>query len=147
MTGREIVKLIPDHLLNMDIRNHDNKFIKSYGIDRFISVVSMYPAYTLLVNDNPVLCGGIFVMCDGVGEVWTVTSKAVEKYPLSFHKTVVYTIEKFREFYKLHRIQATCLKEHNVSRKWLEHLGFKCEGLLEKYDMEKRDYYMFARVF
>ncbi len=44
-----------------------------------------------------------------------------------------------------HRMQAT-IKVGDVGEPFIERMGFKVEGLLEKYDALKQDYNMWARV-
>ena len=101
-------------------------------------------AYTL-TNGSPIACAGILPLWKGVGEGWVVTSDLVEKYPVSFAKTVwrgmVHTIKTL----KLERVQTIVDVEHTVSQEWVEWMGFEQEGIMRKY-LGGRDFFRYALV-
>ena len=102
------------------------------------------PAYTI-TNGVPVACGGILPLWKGVGEGWVVTSSLVEKYPVIFAKTVWRATLRLIESMDLDRIQTVVDAEHTVSQMWVQRMGFKREGLMQKY-MGGRDYIRYALI-
>jgi hypothetical protein len=101
-------------------------------------------AYTI-TNGQPVACGGILPLWNGVGEGWVVTSPMVEKYPILFTKTIWRATYRLIESMDLDRVQTVIDAEHTVSQKWAERMGFKNEGLMRKY-LGGRDFYRYALV-
>jgi len=91
------------------------------------------PAYTMEVDGEIVGCGGIMPLWKGTGEGWIVTSELVPKYKKSVVIAIYYGLMKLMNDLKLERVQTIVLKEHMVSRKWLEWMGFKYEGDMPKY--------------
>jgi hypothetical protein len=84
-------------------------------------------AYTLFVNDKPMVSGGIFLIHEGVAEGWLFVSEKARDYP-------VVTILKLRKYmkelvkkYKLKRLQATILKGFKSGNRLVDILGFMCE--------------------
>jgi hypothetical protein len=84
-------------------------------------------AYTLLVDDEPIISGGFFLIHEGVAEGWLFVSEKARAYPvLSVLKLRIYikaTIEK----YNLKRLQATILKSFQSGNRLAEILGFTLE--------------------
>lgn len=102
-------------------------------------------AFTGLVNDDVMACGGILPLWKGVGEAWVVTSPLVVSYPTFFAKTIYRKLLAIVEILRLERVQTTVDAEHTVSLGWVEWMGFKQEGLMERY-IGGRDFYRYARV-
>jgi hypothetical protein len=101
------------------------------------------PAYTLVNSKNIVAAGGVVPFWKGVGEGWVISSDLVPQHGIAFAKTVLRMLEDIEKNFE--RIQTTVDAEHKVSLKWVEWMGFKCEGLMRKF-IGGRDYYRFARV-
>jgi hypothetical protein len=102
--------------------------------------------YTGMVGDKVVMIGGVSVTWPGVGFVWLLTSDLVKEHKAFFHRTCLNIIEKGIVKYKLHRVDTAIMKDHEVSLKWANRLGFQQEGIMKKYDSEGNDYCLFARV-
>ena len=100
---------------------------------------------TAIYGDKFFCCGGVKVIWDGVGEVWTVNSSHIKDHPLTFHKLILQWLRLFTDKYDLDRVQAVVEATNSMNKKWIESLGFKAEGLMRKYHGGK-DYIMYARV-
>jgi hypothetical protein len=79
-------------------------------------------------------------------EVCMVVSKDALEYPISFFKEVSFMLDKHIEALGLTRVQATIRVGHPHLVKWIEMLGFRLEGVLEKFGMDGDDYMLYARV-
>ena len=101
-------------------------------------------SYTLLIDEKPIICSGIVVIAKGIGEVWTVSDKTVDKYPIAVHKSILKLLNKFDQL-KFHRLQAICAMIGN-SGKWLEKLGFEKEGIMRQFGENKEDYLLYGRI-
>lgn len=90
--------------------------------------------------------GGVIPIWRGVAIAWLLTAREIEQYKVFFHKTIVEMLNDAINELSLHRVDVTVLVEHKVSVGWLERLGFKCEGLMRKFDSQGNDYYRYALV-
>lgn len=75
-----------------------------------------------------------------------MTSELLLKYKAWSHRVIRDVLDITENTHKLHRIESLILKGHEVSMKWAEKLKFKKEGLLRKYDSQKNDYWLYARI-
>lgn len=83
----------------------------------------------------------------GVAELFSITSSAVLKNPISYHKLILRLIEQHVEVLELHRVQFVVKSNFDQGIRWAKSLGFTAEGLLRKYGQDKTDHWMFARVY
>ena len=104
------------------------------------------PAVTGWVNGKPVACGGICLQWDGVGEAWILCGKDVEKIPVTAIRQIVKHLELFTRDLGLWRVQATVCAEWEMARRFVERLGFKAEGRLERYMADGKDAIMYAKL-
>ena len=103
-------------------------------------------ARTFLADDGTVLgCIGVTPLWDGVGSAWAFLSEEILRQPLSLHKNVVHLLRDLEERDGYHRIEATVASNHDAGQRWLERLGFWCEGLLHSYGPDRADHYQYAR--
>jgi len=103
------------------------------------------PAFTGLIDEEILACGGIIPFWKGVGEAWIVSSPLICKYPLFFAKTVWRKLNGLIVSMNLERVQTVIDAEHIVSCKWAERMGFVNEGLMKKY-IGGRDYIRYAWI-
>lgn len=97
-------------------------------------------------NGDIIAIGGIAIPWQGVGAGWVLTSELLLKHKIWTHRKIRDIIMLAEDAYNLHRIETVILKDHKVSMKWAERLGFKKEGLLRKYNSNKQDHWIYARV-
>ena len=102
-------------------------------------------AYTMVSDEGIVACAGIVPLWKGTGEGWAITSELVEKYRISFAKSLLRYLFKIIQEFKYTRIQTTVLEHHQTSKEWLEWMGFTNEGLMRKY-IGDNNYYRYALV-
>jgi hypothetical protein len=104
------------------------------------------PAFTLMVDDKPVACGGIIEdpTRPGVGRAWTagVREHQGAQVMRHIHASVKYFLNELRDRYE--RIEADCLPLESYER-WLKRLGFSCEGYSPKY-YHGQTYARYARI-
>jgi len=102
-------------------------------------------AYTIEVPEGLVASGGVIPLWKGVGEAWVVTSELVETYPILFAKTVWEKLYEIINANGIERVQTTIHKDHIISQRWAERMGFENEGLMRKY-LGGEDYYRYALI-
>ncbi len=148
---KEEPRLIPfetAHINNIFLREHDSKTFLSTPpefLDMVRSSDRVY-GFTGVIGSRIIACGGVYMIWQGVGYVWGLTSEDVVKYRKWFHSVTIEVLRYCVEILKLHRIETTVIKENITSVRWLQRLGFECEGIMRKYDQYGNDYYLMARV-
>ena len=132
----------------MDLRSWDQMGIdcQENVRERIANYAANGPAYTVLIDNEVMACGGVYIHWQGVGEAWVLTSPLVEKHMVSFHKAVKTKLQEIARDHNLHRIQCVVNQIYRRSQKWVERLGFEREGLLKYYGPDRTSYYMYART-
>ncbi len=143
--NKGFIKFNLSHVLFNDLRRHEQIFL---GIDykKILEDLSKKgPTWTLIYDGQPVSFFGGFYLWDGVMEIWQIPTIHVAKCPKFYSKMIKFFVDKYFELFHLHRMQSTCLDDalHN---RWMRFLGFKKEGILKKYNWNKADYCIFAKV-
>lgn len=143
----EIIPFEVEHALNLDVRGFDKSMQNN---KRFLEWAEMNcsggPAFSGIMNDKIIGCGGVRIIWDGVGEAWALFSEDINRYT----KEAYYYINKFLNIIikdqNLHRVQAHIRTDVPVFARYIENLGFKREAVLEKFDTDKQDYYLYALI-
>ena len=105
------------------------------------------PAYTARLGGRVVFCGGIFILWEGVGEIWSIVDERaghLAKEIYVWQKQLLETEVNTRNF---NRLQAHVAKKWVSACKFVEHLGFMKEAVLRKYGIDGDDYILYGRVF
>lgn len=136
-----------EHLECMDIREIErNSIFSDPNISGRLSVLASEGfAYTLLEDGRIIACGGICPIMPGVATAWIIPSEWVPQYSKTFVKVVKAQIDKMMEDMNLHRVETTCVDDE-LHSKWMEHIGFECEGVKKWYDSNKNNYKIFAKL-
>ena len=144
--------LIPfkkEHLHEIDLRPFDEQVVM--GVPKAFDLIALQAqkgiAYTGVNDEGKIIAvGGVVILWEGVGSGWVLTSDLLLKYKTWTHRNIKQILDITIDTQKLHRIESIILKDHCVSQKWAERLGFESEGLLRKYDSNKSDYYLYSRI-
>jgi len=136
--GDELITFgMNDKLMDIDASFSENR------IDIAIPGLS----YSLLVNNNPVLCGGIYPLWNGVAEGWVMSSKKVHDYKIKSAAAVKKRLDLLCTNNKIWRLQTAVKEEFKTGVRFAEWLGLKNEGLMEKYGPDKTNYYRMAKIY
>lgn len=99
---------------------------------------------TILLNNEPAAIMGICPIHQGVYDVVMVPGELFFKYPKTCISHVKIWLEALREQMQFHRLQATAAMSDPKYARFLQHLGFKEEGILRKYSLDGQDVVMLA---
>lgn len=102
---------------------------------------------TGLVDDRIVACGGIRELWPGVGEVWLLLSPEVDNYPLRTGQVISDGMRALIEDNNFVRLQGWCRMDFTKAHTLFKHLGFKPEGIAEKYTPDGMDCILYARIW
>ena len=104
-------------------------------------------AYTAMLYGKPVAAFGAVRLWPGVEEVWSLLGDSSRSYAKTLTRIAVQFVD-FRVISgDLHRVQMTVRCSDMRAVRWAKDaLGFKIEGLMERYGTDGSDFYMMARV-
>jgi hypothetical protein len=115
-----------------------------YGPEKIEGVLG--PAFTFLIDEQPIAIFGMYLIGPGLGQVWALTSDDLRREALGFHKAVLGLIYWSFDNWKLRRMQMSVRVGYTEGWKWARSLGFKCEGVMKAYSPDGTDCWLFARV-
>jgi hypothetical protein len=136
-----------EHLNNFEGLHDDNGFqtSKNDRKRRLVYQSQCGPCITALIDNRPVAIFGLVLLWDGVGEAWSSFSGEARRYPIAMTKGANTFFDICEILFSLHRIQITVRSNDKRAVSWAKCLGFKSEGLMTEYSVDKTDYYMMRR--
>ncbi len=90
-------------------------------------------AYTFLYDGVPLVCGGVLLYWNGVGEIWLHGSADVAKHPAAVFRLALRLVKEWTQQFHLHRIQITVDEGFPASARFAKALGFTLESRMERY--------------
>lgn len=132
----------------------DMNFVKA---NPFEGAVKDYPymevpdenTITTIYEGHIVAVGGLVVRWEGVGLLWLILTKDCKKW--GFHGVLALDAIRDKTDYlikknDLWRAEATVRTDFPEAIKMIEFLGFKREGLMEQYNPDKTNSFLYAKV-
>ena len=113
------------------------------GVSSIKDITIDGPAFSAWNGSQLVGIGGVKQLWDGVGEAWVLFSKNISSCKFGIYRATKAILNRH---YTYHRIQAVVRADFPLGWRMVERLGFKLEGLLEKYGPDGSDYYMYTKV-
>lgn len=104
------------------------------------------PKWTLLEDDQPIMCFGLLPAEGGVCTVWSFFSDAARGHG---KQIVAYAREVFDGAFDVmscHRLQTVVRKDDEEYQRFVGLFGFEREGLLRKATPDQQDILLYARV-
>ena len=126
-----------DKLMDIDASFKENR----------IDIVVPGMSFTLLVDDNPILAGGIVPLWNGVAEGWVMASKEVNDYKIKSASAVKKRLDLLCNNNNIYRLQTAVKEEFITGVRFAEWLGLKNEGLMTMYGPDKTNYYRMAKIY
>lgn len=143
----EMVPFHPEHVKLMQIREQELKGIFAFekAWEGLTKLHKVSIALTMCYDGRILGSMGFLDMWPGVCEVWVIPSRHLDRYGLVFARAVKRNLQTLIDDDKMHRIQVTAIDDNRHNR-WLEWLGFKCEGVMKNYSYQKQDFKMWSRT-
>ena len=104
------------------------------------------PAFTMLDDGKPVMCAGVYIFWPGVGEAWMHLSPWFYAHVKTVYREVREILEQIIATKGLRRVQCPIRADMEANMNFVEHLGFKIEGILHRWGPEDKDYLQYALV-
>jgi RimJ/RimL family protein N-acetyltransferase len=137
-----IVPFQPEHFEQIDLQTQQLWYRDILDKEK-LEQVAQGEAYTVLDGDKVVAIGGVQDIWTGRGAVWAFLSYDMRKYMRFCHSAVL----KFLEMTKTYnRIECVVDKDFPNGHRWMKLLGFKREGIMEKYLPNGEDVVSYSRV-
>lgn len=136
--GDEIIEFgMNDKLMDIDASFTENR------IDFAIPGLS----FSLLVNNTPILAGGIYPLWDGVAEGWVLSSKRIFDHKIRSAISIKKRLDLLCINNNIWRLQTAIKEEFKTGKRFAEWLGLKSEGLMQMYGPDKTNYYRMAKIY
>ena len=136
--GDEIIALgMNDKLMEIDASFTENR------LDTAIAGLS----FTLLINNNIVLAGGIIPLWHGVAEGWVMCSQRVSDHKITAAASVKKRLDYLCLNNKIRRLQTAVKEEFLTGVRFAEWLGLQKEGLMKYYGLDQTNYWRMAKYY
>lgn len=148
MSKIELVPFKAEHIDLLHIRAHElsTVFKLANSHDGLEILEQLHTSWTVLYDGRVLGVIGYFEMWPGVFEAFLIPSKYLGKYSVPFARIAKKHFDTLAEVRKCHRVQAIALND-DLHDRWLTFLGFSSEGILREYNIERKDYKMWARLY
>jgi RimJ/RimL family protein N-acetyltransferase len=93
-----------------------------------------------------IMVAGIVQAWPGCAEVWASVSRELADMPIAAGRATARFLPALVDGLGLWRLQATCSTQNVTSLRWLEWLGFECEGLMRRYCPDGSDAFLMAQI-
>ena len=126
-----------EELLEDDQKNKESRI--DYGLPGL--------SFTLLADNNIVLCGGITPLWDGVAEGWVIASKRIYDHKIKSVSAIKKRLDLLCINNKIWRVQTSVKEDFKVGVRFAEWLGLEKEGLMRMYGPDKTNYIRMAKFY
>jgi len=124
-------------LLEVDASYKDNR----------ICLADKGNAYTLFVDDKPIVAGGILILWKGVAEGWVMANQNIYELKFLAAKEIKKRTDVLCEKNKVKRLQTSVKAEFATGVRFAEWLGLRTEGLMKHYGPDGSDYLRMAKIY
>ncbi len=104
------------------------------------------PAYTLMVDDVPIVSGGVILLDWRNGTAWSIPSPLVRKYKIASYRAIRWAVFDSIHVYRLKRVEALVDPSFEAGRRMVERMGFKDEGVKRNYGPNGEDFAIYAKI-
>jgi hypothetical protein len=148
-----------DSCIVKEFTQQDADQIVSYGMnDKLMEVDANFKenricladkgnAYTLFVNDKPIVAGGIFILWKGVAEGWVLANRNIYDVKFLAAKEIKKRTDLLCKKNKINRLQTSVKANFKTGVRFANWLGLETEGLMKKYGPDGSDYLRMAKIY
>lgn len=138
----QVIPFKPAHLDLIEVREADQIHI---GAEQMQYVAEAGMSGTVFYDGRVLGIIGWYEHWDGVYEIFMIPSIYVRKYAKTLIPIIKQYLDSLFTVHGAHRLQSTAWATDEMDR-WMEYIGFRCEGTLAQYTKNKVDYRIWARV-
>lgn len=108
-----------------------------------LTALSKGTAYTILMDEHPIACGGVVDIWNGFGEAWVIVSQQGLKHTKVLLRAARQGLALMWTLRGYHCIQASSLTEGGC--RFLEHLGFSLEHEIQGAGPAHQSLFLYVR--
>lgn len=144
----EMIAYLPQHAIDILVRPHEEGLKINEEFKKWAEINANGAAFTCRrISDGKIIaCAGVRIIWPGCGEAWALFCDEIVSYKKDSLVITRKYLWRIIEDFKLRRVQAYIRADNPAAINYVEHLGFKREGLLRKFGMEGEDQYIYAIV-
>lgn len=101
-------------------------------------------AWTVWLNGEPVCAFGVSRLFIGLGSGWAYGTKRMPRVMSRVTRYALRTVRPMLIREGFRRIEVRTAIDHDLSHRWLEHLGFVREGIAKDYGQDGLDFVTYA---
>lgn len=147
MSKYELKPFEKEHLSKLKVGPETAEMVNFIGADAMAEgLQSRGPAYSAFSDGDLFVISGINILWPGVGEAWAMFGTGYQKHGFFIHRTVIRLLNRLANDFTLERLQAVVLKDHWAGIEWIDRLGLKYEGDMEKY-FHGHTYLRYAKIY
>ena len=136
--GDEIIEFgMNDKLMEIDASYTNNR------LDMAIPGLS----FTLMLDDTPIVAGGIVPIWQGVAEGWVLSSKHINNYKIKAAGSIKKRLDYLCTNNKIIRLQTAVKEKFFIGIRFAEWLGLEKEGLMKYYGLDGTNYWRMAKYY
>jgi hypothetical protein len=90
-------------------------------------------ALTLMDDQTPIVCGGLWLFWPGMGEIWFHGSDASTQHAVAVFRNSRRLVQSWIKEYSIYRLQLTIDESFQASYRFAEALGFTLESRMPRY--------------
>ena len=133
----------PAHMDVIEMRDVERDFPGKDYLTRIMTVAG--PMGWTFVHDGRILgMSGLIAQHPGVVNGYIIPSIYAARYMFHFHRAITRQLDAWERGGLYHRVQ-TISRDDPQTNRWMEILGFTCEGLLLQFSTAKETYRHWAR--
>ena len=104
-------------------------------------------AFTLFLDETPIVSGGIVPMWEGVAEGWALSSKHIFDYKIKAASIIKKRLDYLCINNKIIRLQTAVKEEFLTGVRFAQWLGLEKEGLMKFYGLDQTNYWRMAKYY
>ena len=104
-------------------------------------------AFTLFLDETPIVSGGIVPMWEGVAEGWVLSSKHIIDYKIKAASIIKKRLDYLCINNKIIRLQTAVKEEFLTGVRFAQWLGLEKEGLMKFYGLDQTNYWRMAKYY
>jgi hypothetical protein len=132
----------PEHLREIELHESQRSFYDYGARDQYAQELTRGLAYTVRLDGQILICGGVLPVDQSTGHLWCFMSKFAGKHMLAVHRVT----RRFIEVSGRKTVYATTEADYPRGCRWLEMLGFRQSAILHQYDPAGRDHILYTKV-
>jgi len=104
-------------------------------------------AFTLFLDETPIVSGRIVPMWEGVAEGWVLSSKHIFDYKIKAASIIKKRLDYLCINNKIIRLQTAVKEEFLTGVRFAQWLGLEKEGLMKFYGLDQTNYWRMAKYY